>query len=402
MKTVLLSTVVCAVSIIVWQQSRIHALHRMEESLTRGTAAAQTHEGGKSREPETAPSPVSMAAGLPEEEFAKLTTDLQTHRQDFEPKRFAKLANVSGGSWIAVPHLCEPISRLNSRQLRSVLESWNHRAPTAAAMNEGRSNFEMMLRQVNPAALTQLYFELKLENKDWLKISPEFAMEHWFQQDPHGLGQWARSTGSIVTEDKNCALWVDAAEVLRSPSLENIRSFLVYQDWKVAGAVGHLVMHLPSDEARIQFFQSLHTATGGDVKQLGSYIYKIAQASSFSQLARLGDSVPPFVTPPYQKPPPHSPEAASGNLRYEIAHHSRDATATERWQWLLQRPADRPTGGHLSFLVKEWCDDDYSDTARWVKSLPPGSERETASKAVIEFLKWNKAYDLAAKWETEK
>jgi hypothetical protein len=402
MKTTVTAIVVALAGLIAWQRHRIVDLHETEQALMREATVAPASNLASASDPAASPESEPMARGLSEQELAQFTAEVLAHRQDFAGKRYYKLADVSRGNRIAVPSLCEPLRRLTAPQLLSILQAWSGGQPIARNGENGAGNFLMMVERVNPAALTQLYFDLKRESKESLvQGNPSYSLSHWFRQDPLGVSEWARISGSTAIADKSCAAWLNAAEVVRMPSVENMRRLFAEPTWEVENAASLVAQHLPSDESRLQFFQNLHTVSGGKVKDLGAYVHHLAESTSFAKLAHLADAVPSFATPSFQKSSPYTTEQPSGNLRYEVAVHSRDLTAEERWQWLVQRPADRPSGPLLTRLVKDWCDHSFTDTARWVKTLPPGPECDTARQAVAEFLKWNRAYELVAEWEPQ-
>jgi len=398
MKTIMILVVVASASFAVWQRIQIGDLREMEQRLVREKPGSAPYE--KAQKPETPPIVFPMATGLAEEELKHFTAEILARRTDFEPNRFNKMANLSAGNWIAYPELCEPLSRLTSRQLLSVLEAWSGGAPIVRNSSSGIGNFLMMTERVNPAALTQLYYERKAEKKEPpAGFDPNYAFDNWFGQDPHGLANWARSSGYYGAGDKKCDLWVDAAEVLRAPSVENVARLIAHKSFESENAASQVATKLPSDEARLQFFQSLHAASGGKVEGVGQYVSRLVENTTFAKLSHLADSVPSFSAPPERKYQGIMHGEPRGSLRYEVAVQSRDSTAEARWRWLIQRPEDRPSGNFLKRLVNDWCDRDYPDTANWVRTLPPGPERDKARKTVVEFLEWNREYELAKEWK---
>jgi hypothetical protein len=194
-----------------------------------------------------------------------------------------------------------------------------------------------------------------------------------------------------------CAIWADAAETLRAPSVENVQRFLTHKGYYADSAASQLAAQLPSAELRLQFFRSLHAASGGTLNVEG-YVGPLVANISFAELAHLADSVPPFTPVTNFTGNPFKRGQPAGSLRCEIAIHTRDGTAETRWQWLTQRPEDRPAEKLLERLVYEWCEHDFPDTASWAKTLPSGPERDTARKTIAYFLSYRGAKDLAKEW----
>jgi|GEM_PF-5482538 len=403
MKTTLITIVVVSAGIIAWQRHRLGELRETDRTLMQKPSAVQVDGVEAARDAAPTQEDERMATGLSETELVQFTDEVLAHRGDFEEKRFLKLANVSAGDWIAVPGLCESLRRLNSAQLRSVLEAWSGGKTIMGGFGSASGSFVMMVERVNPAALAQLYFDDRQEGRvPLVNRDPGFALQLWLQADPAGLWQWAQAAGPAVSGDEKCAVWAAAANVLHDPSAETMRRLCTFQSYTAESAIGLVAKLLPSDEARVRLLQTLHAATGGNVKDMGRYIYRLTERTPFAKLAAMADAVPSFGTPPFQRTSPHSADEPTGNLRYEVALGSRDLTAADRWRWLIQRPGDRPTGALFTHLVKEWCDHDFPDTSQWVKALPPGSEHDAAVQAVVDFLKWNRADDLVAEWEPPK
>ena len=154
-------------------------------------------------------------------------------------------------------------------------------------------------------------------------------------------------------------------------------------------------LKLSSQESRLEFFRVLKEADGDGGKETQAFIDQFTKRISFAQLAQIADSVsgPPKVLAP-DEPTRERPK----NVRFRVALNSRDATPIDRWNWLTQRTADRPSGNALHDLIHGWCEDNYPATADFVHSMPAGRERQAMTDTVARFLIENGAEKLAKEW----
>lgn len=402
MKAVIYSLVIASLGFAAWQRKQIVDLQKAEQQLS-SPAAALSPAPERAPEKLIAPAPdQSFGQGLSEDDFARFTSQVMGRKRDFEEDRFNKFARVSSGNWAAFPDLSEALSRLSPDQLLSVLKQWSGGKPVERSASDGPGNFLMLVERVNPSALVKLIYRLQ-EEKDPLlsKPYPQMALRYWFRQDSNELLQWARAAGTPGGFDNVCAIWADAAEIIREPSLENVRRFLAHgSSYEAMDATAALAGQLPSDESRLQYFQNLHTVTKGKVAKTDRYLGDLPRTTSFGKLAHLVDSLPPLEpTDPGKESRTFFYGEPLGSLRYELAAESRDGTAEQRWQWLLQRPSDAPSEKLLIRLVREWRDYDFADTAAWAKSLPPGPNREIVHREIARFLKAHGKENLAAEWK---
>jgi hypothetical protein len=397
--TALILGVVSALSCATWQHRHLATLHAIEEALA--TESTALGAAGREQQVETNPgeSGSSFMPGLSDEEFVRFADTVVARRRDFESNRFERLADQSSGNWKIPSALCEPLSRVSAAQLRSLLNELDGGSSLKYDSSTPAGRFLWLADRTNPAAAIQLIYQMAAENAERnFGAGVSVAFWFWFQQDPAGLLHWARAAGTPEGFDGACGLWVDAAETLLAPSVENVRRFLAHKGYHAEMAASQLAAQFPSAELRLQFFQSLHAASGGTLN-IENYVGHLVARAPFAELAHLADTVPPFTPLTTLQSDPFERGEPAGSLRCEIAIHTRDGTAETRWQWLTQRPEDRPAGKLLARLVNEWCDHDFPDTAKWAKTLPPGPERDTARKAIAGFLSYNGAKDLAKEWD---
>ena len=239
------------------------------------TAAAISALPERSAETLTTPAQDQPAEqGLSEEEFARFTSQVMDRKRDFVGDRFIKFARVSSGNWAAFPDLSEALSRLTPDQLLSILKQWSGGKPVERGKDDGPGNFLGLAERVNPSALVKLIYRLQEEKDPFLSAPyPKVALRYWFRQDSNEFLQWARAAGTPGRFDNACAIWADAAEIIREPTLENVRRFLAHgPSYEATEATVALGSQLPSEELRLKFFQHLHAVTKGKVAKPGSYL----------------------------------------------------------------------------------------------------------------------------------
>lgn len=401
MKLLSIGVISVAVAFGVWQRSTLTDLRAEEARLS--SEPVELKSGQTASAPQDA-SDAENSRILPftDAEMTAFTAAILAVKEDFETNRWSK---VSDENQLSHPILCETLQRLTSKQLRSILDAWPGGEANAKDRATGLSRFMLLAGKVNPSAAIPVMYELlKERGEEMVPGSPQVAFQHWFRHDPDGLLQWVRQAGLPDGFDGLAATWADTVLAAREPSVENVRKLVSHNkhgwdDWMRSEAV----LKLPTQEARLTFFQSLHEATGGVADDIGIYVWQLADRVPFIQLAHLADETPAFK--------PSRPEGKTfdgfrdneprGSLRCEIAVRSRDGTAAERWAWLTKRAEDRPSGKLLGRLVKAWCQHDYPDTAAWVRALPPGLERDAVTKEVIAFLKDSGAAKLVPEWVSQ-
>ena len=397
MKLFLIAVISAAVAFAAWQRSILIELHRTEARLHSESVGTETISPAPAPQEESdvqnsQTSPVSDAEAI------AFTAAVLAVKAEFETNLWSKLSDENQ---LSHPILCETLRRLTSGQLRAILDAWLGGEPYAGDRATGINRFMLLAGKVNPSAAVPLMYELlKERGEEKMPGSLPMAFQQWFRQDADGLLKWAQQAGMPDGFGGLCAIWADAVLAAREPSVENVRKLASHKHGWDGFSRNEVVLKLPTQQARLTFFQSLHEATGGVSDDIGIYVWQLADRVPFTQLAHLADETPAFK--------PSKPEGETfdgmgvtplGSLRLEIADRSRDGTAAQRWEWLTQREEDRPSGKHLGWLVKKWCKNDYADTAAWVRALPPGPERDTATKEVIAFLKYNGGGKLVSEWE---
>ena len=394
MKILLVALIATAVAFAAWQRRTLVELRgetaRVSSELKNADARL---DFPPKNEPQSEP---PDAPGVTDAELAGLTSSYFAVKDGFR----ADLGiQVVGGADPSHPEVCETLSRLTRTQLRAVIDAWPATPPPGKDRTAGIESFLRLAGRVNPAATVPLLYELLKEPKvirvpDW---SAEAAFQSWLRHDPEGLLQWAQQAGMPDGYPGQCATWADAALVVREPSVENVRKLLDHKSI-LASPFREVALKLPTPDSRLTFLQNLHAATGGISDDLGNIVTVLAERTPFPQLAHLADAAPAFKPSKPEHEGVFGPDQL-GSLRLEVADHSRDGTAAQRWEWLVQREEDRPSGKLLGRLVKAWCKNDYPDTAAWVRALPPGPERDTATREVIAFLKYNGGGKLVREWE---
>ena len=403
MRYFLVAVLFAAVALAAWQRRTLVALRAEEGRIVaeqRGTlyqietVASQVEEG---RRHVSAPT-------ITDAEMADFTVAVFAVQSEFETNQWLKVSDENG---LSHPVLCETLRRLTTAQLRAVIEAWPGEETPGGDRATGIHRFMLLAGKVNPAAAVPLMYELLSERgyeRTYYDVpgAPAGAFQCWFRKDPDGLLKWAQQARMPEGFGGMCATWADAVLAVGEPSVENVRELASHPSRWDNQSGSEVVLKLPTSAARLRFFQSLHTVTGGVCDDLGAFVWPLAQRLPFSQLAYLADQTPAFKPSEPERQTALDPTPQQlGSLRLEVAARSRDGTAAQRWDWLTQREEDRPSGKLLGRLVKEWCTNDYTDTATWVRSLPPGTARDNATKEVIAFLKWNGASNLVPDWETQ-
>jgi hypothetical protein len=333
--------------------------------------------------------------------LVRFSTSLFAIKDEFETDRFLQLKAERGLSHVL---LCDTIERLSTAQLRSVVEAWPTDEKSEGKRKLGIHRFVILAGDINPSATIPLMYDLRDEwGETNVPGSARETFQYWFRHDSEGLLKWAMQAGMPEGFEDGCAIWADAALVARAPSVENVRKLISHKtNW--AWAQIEAVSKLATSEARLTFFQNLHIATGGVYNDLGPLVRKLSERIPFAQLAYLADTAPTFQTSQPQRSGglnTGGPEDQLGSLRLEVAAHSRDGTAAQRWNWLTQRSEDHPSDKLFGRLVDAWCKSDYAETAAWIRSLPPGYDRDMATKAVIAFLEYNGAPQFVLEWKRQ-
>jgi hypothetical protein len=308
---------------------------------------------------------------------------------------------ISGEDHPSHPEICEPLSRLTSAQIRAVIDAWPAQPSPGEERGSRIQNFLRLAGRVNPAATVPLIYELLTEPKgirmpDWAVEEP---FRHWLRHDPEGLLQWAQQAGMPEGYKGQCAMWADAALVVRDSSVENLRRLLGHQAIYFPPS-SEVILKFQTPEARLKFFQNLHAATDGVYDDLREFVRPLAARIPFAQLAYMADATPHFKRSGREHKGLYGQPEERGSLRFEVALDSRDGTAAQRWEWLTQRPEDHPSDNAFQQLVDAWCKNDYGDTASWIRSLPPGSDRDTGKKKVIAYLETHGGGDFLSEWKS--
>ncbi len=388
--------VATTIALATWQHRTLTGLRQTEARLNsgRGSTEAGSPAPGPADGSETPPAPPPQVT---DQELPAFIAEALTVKSEFESDRWFKISDKGDFSH---PALCETLRRLSSAQLRAVLEAWQGGEAFAGDMATGLHRFMLLAGKVNPSATVPLMYELRAQRGEKaVPGAPSEAWRQWFRQDPDGLLQWARSAGLPEGFGDSCGLWTDAVLTARDPSEEHVRQLLAHGSDGDNWTHNEVVLKLPTQQARLTFFRSLHDATGGVTDDLVTYVWQLAQRLPFAQLAQIADETPTIKPAQPEEFAGRVGDDPLGSLRWEIAIHSRDSTAEQRWAWLTQHEEDRPSGKTLQWLAKKWSEDDYASTAAWVRSLPPGPERDTATQGLITSLKWNGAPERAREWE---
>jgi hypothetical protein len=391
MKRYMLGTALGFGGILIWESARLHALR---EEVARLTVAAQEERQSAGSGDLSKVDRVELkVVSVSEAELADLKQIVQNAGEDFMNSNWFQFHDGEG---IAYPKACDKLARLSTEQLRDILDSW----PTDGRSQKERSTdihrFMLSAGKVNPSATVPLMYELSEKLGDKVPGSIQQAFQHWFRKNPEELLKWAEQKGKPAGFQNECAVWVDAARALKDPSVENVRALASHKmGWKFA-AFRELTAKLLTQDERLTFFTNLHAATEGKSDDLVNCLRGFIHRIPFSQAADISDKVPQFK--PANAVARSRIDRELGSLRYEVALNSRDSTAKERWDWLTRLDGDRPSSKALSELVKAWCKNDYLDTAKWVRTLPPGTERQTIIASVIRFLQDSGANELVSEW----
>lgn len=360
MKIAIVVSVLIGVAIGLWQKTELAHLNRLEtrerENAERELAVERILDAEQSK----TPAPATGRAAVSVEELEKFTTDILSIRAEFETNLWHKQEYETGVESNAT---ADTLSRLTSEQLKSVLEAWERTAAAGDEHRTGIHRFMLGAGTINPQASLEVMHQLSLERrKDGVPGYSEGAFDAWFKQNPAALLRWSQSIKGSGGLAKESVLWGNAAMVLLDPTPEHISRFLPYIRVAVSSAQA-ISRQLPDHAARLAFFQSYHTATGGVSDDLGVFVWPLAQKIPFTEVAQIADAVAPFL--------PSVPEGKNydgetiplGSLRFAVALMSRDGTPEQRWNWLVKRPSDRPTGKVLSYTVSQWCERDYREVA---------------------------------------
>lgn len=382
MKAILFAVIAVAGAVGLFQHHTLKALQRAEE-----TAA----EVLKSSPPESSHDPKVVSSpktGLPDSELPAF----------LESVREIKLlvdATKSRGVGISekLAALNDALEKLSPEQIQSCVEIWTDGKPVTDEINKQTGwfgNFISALAELNPKGLLE-----SAHPPFWSGQTaggPCFqAAAAWYNQNPEEMIRWAKEASLSPPAKLACLSLLAVDEAVNSPSESNVEKILRNVRFPL------VITGLKTQEARIAFLKSLHTVTKGECPVLEQIVSPLADRLPFSQLAVLGDCIP-ALKPSASEPKDMFGKAKQGNLRYRIAKAARSGTTRERWDWLTAREEDRPREKVLSAIVQTWCGYNYPETAEWAKSLSLGAERDEIHSAVLEFLKYNDANDLAKEW----
>lgn len=390
------------VAAIAWGVRQRQLIHRLRESEERLTAAASFTANWPSSSPATqSNAPEPQGSVVQEAEFLKFTRQVVELKGVFGSEDYHDIRSDLSG---AFPELCKTMENLTPEQLDAAVEAWLASDLSTQVKLNGLMRFTSLACTVNPASAVRMIYQrlakFRADGTTIVPAPPGEGLQQWFRQDPDALLAWISANEPLPEDQGQSRLWADAALVSKDPSVENMRRFLGHNfDWLNRAALD-VTRHLQGPADRLRFFQSLFTVTNGVHDNLHRYVITLAPRVPFTQLAYIGDQV---STMKPSMPQPMKDAVGFtvylGSLRWEIAVRSRDGSAAQRWQWLVERPEDRPTGYGLGALVKAWCGNDYTDTANWLRSLPPGPERDEIYKHASEYLASRGVSRLAAEWK---
>jgi hypothetical protein len=423
MRPLFIIIIVTAVSWSVWQRFTLAELRATETDL-RGQAAEFTARA-HSPDPETTTEREAQL-GLSDKELAAFTAGALNFR-DLRKSRKDALAMQQ--MWL----LYEPLRRLTSEQLAAVFDTLTEGLPITDALLKDTPVLNLFACQaagMNPLATLEFLHGNSYGSEDVGGVV-NTALASLFRKDPAALLAWSQSQNFPAGTKALCAMWTDAARSALEPTVENIRRFLSHRSGKaqtkpelnlnlpsqmprleVAGKTEadseaidleyykfrmrtEIALKLSSQESRLEFFRVLKDADGDGGKETQAFIDQFTKRISFAQLAQIADSI---SDPPKALMPDESTRERPKNVRFRVALKSRDATPIDRWNWLTQRAADRPSGNALHDLIHGWCEDNYPATADFVRSLPAGRERQAMTDTVAQFLSENGAEKLAKEW----
>jgi hypothetical protein len=325
-------------------------------------------------------------------------------RAEFETNRWQKKRLDTGTE---NPATCDILSRLTSRQLQSVVTSWESTVAPSDERRNGIHRFMMFAGNINPQASLELMLQLRAERGDkGVPGDAATALNSWFQKDPAALLRWSQKNKESGAFGRECEMWADAAAVVLEPTTEHITKFLPHKSYSASVAAGAIARQLPNYESRLAFFKSYHAATGGKSDDIGTFVWAMTQKIPFPEIAKLADESPAFRPTVLERKDSEGEMQSLGSLRFNVARLSRDGTPEQRWNWLVKTANDRPAGKQLAYLLTSWCERDYSDVAVWARQLAPGAERDEIRKAIYAFVKEDQRMrpkgdgkDRAAEWE---
>jgi hypothetical protein len=404
MRTAILTIIGLFVVVFGWQRTTITEL-RATERRASAPRVEQPAIATSNLEHSTAEN-----SGMSDSEFAAAIETLRELKsvvaaQKGKLKRGPVLENERGPLINKLPGI---LVRLSPEQLKSGLDVLTVGRAVTGEMIESEKALDLFImfsEAFNPEGLIKVFQAQPWEKKDNAERHFATAFRAWLRKDAEGMLAWVRGTKVDPSLAEVSAVWTEAAETMLEPSPENVRKLLARpngeNDWMKpnTAARGEAVRGLRSQDARIQFFRSVHEVTGGTSAILKEFIAPLAEQLPFSQLAYIADSAP-TIRPPEQKVEKGWEwKRQPGSLRFEAASASRDGTPLERWNWLTSRAEDVPSGYLLRDLVVAWCGNNHAETAAWVSTLPPGEQRDAATKAMAYFYGQNERPDLEALWK---
>lgn len=378
MRTAILTILGAAMVVFGWQRTTITELRTIE--LRASAPRLEQRLSETSAAEDSAP----QNSGMSDAEFATIIETLR----EFRAVIAAQKAEPKGGDSAVEKERVALINRLprilvqlSPDQLNLALEVWTAGGPVMDELVEnknGLSIFAAYAAGVSPDTLIQAIqthpWEVKGNSGGYFAT----AFQAWVRKDAEGMLAWVRSTKVDPSLAEVSAVWTEAAEAILDPSPENVRKLLARSkgptdpNKPTDTARIEVVRGLRSQDARIQFFRSLHEASGGTYDHLRGLVVPLAERLPFSQLAHIADSVPAL------KPIPKETADARlfwmrlpSSLRYEVAAACRDATPQQRWEWLTSRADDVPTGSRLRDLVGSWCANNHAETGTWARTQTP-------------------------------
>lgn len=382
MKAIVFSSIAVAIAVAVWQQAELGELRSKESAVvaTLAQSDAQSVVAKPSTSPETAP--------VSDDELRSFTNDLHLLRTELLRTRVHFESAFQERN-----DLCDTLRRLTADQIRAVV---------ATLDKEVGHNFMFTAGKVSPRAVLEVMYQMRSEHGETgAPGHAPNAFENWLYEDPAALLNWAREKGFPEGFDNACAQWAAAAAAVVEPTPENMAKLFPIKGYFCPAS--HVIVSLPTQDARVTFFRSLHDAIGGASDGDGFYpiFAQFTRHVPFAQASRVADSVPMSrfgVVESHHIVGIESPRT-NGSLRYNIARMSRDGTIAERWNWLVSRPEDRPTEVQTNGLIQFWCERDYAEVAAWARGLSNGSERTAVKKAIVKFFgKRGGRTDLSTEW----
>jgi hypothetical protein len=389
------TTIAFALAVLTFGSRQAVRLHQLRDEVAQLSSIRYQADSGPAEESAATDQHKPAIVPVTPSELKELAMIVHFAGEDFMKSNWFQFHDGEG---ITYPPACDTLARLNTDQLREILDSW----PTEGRSDKDRQTdihrFMLSVGKVNPAATLPLMYELSQDSASRVSGSISQTFQFWFRKDPQALLDWIEQQGIPPDFGGEGAIWADAARALTDLSVERLRALTSHEvNWSSSWAYRELAAKL-EQEQRLTFFTNLHAATDGKSDHLATFLAGFIYRVPFAQVANLADKVPPFK--PVNEVKRSNIDPDPGSLRYEVALSARDSTAAERWAWLTKVEADRPSGRAHSELVKRWCKNDYLDTAKWVRDLSPGEERQEAIASVISFLQASGAKQLANDWKT--